>query len=282
MILSWLTSTGNNIVDKTKNPFLGTFTLVWLARNWELVFALFNFDKSFTLEKKIEFLSERIQYETFWTEVGRNVFWTFIVLILTYLLINIARAISNLFEKRLTPIIYKLTDYNSLVPKSEYQGALTRMNDLQERLDKAIQKKVKLQGERDKLEEEVNQLRIDLIDLNPESPDENVRKMIDAISKKDRSEKLEEPIIPELEDPEEETEEEFFRRIVNENSYKKLDIFCAKIFNGEFINRVNYKNLIEEFTYNDYILLDEVKGDERKFMFTEEGEDFVNTYLRKK
>lgn len=177
MILSWLTSAGNNIVDKTKNPFLGTFTLVWLARNWELVFALFNFDKNYKLDDKIQFLSERIQYETFWTEVGWNVFWTFIVLILTYLLINIARAISNLFEKRLTPIIYKLTDYKSLVPKSEYQGVLTRMNDLQERLDKEIQEKLRLQNERDELEERVNKQGLELVEIQNHEMNKNINEL---------------------------------------------------------------------------------------------------------
>ncbi|MEP0985315.1 hypothetical protein [Ekhidna sp.] len=108
MLFSWFTSAGNNLLERSKNPFLGTFTLVWLARNWELVFALFNFDKSHTLEKKIKFLSERIQYDTFWTEVGYNILWTFIVLILTYLLVNITRVISNLFEKRLTLQVIRL------------------------------------------------------------------------------------------------------------------------------------------------------------------------------
>ncbi|WP_421764263.1 hypothetical protein [Ekhidna sp.] len=156
MILSWLTSAGNNLVEKTKNPFLGTFTLVWLARNWELVFALFNFDDSYNLDSKIEFLSERIKYDTFWTEVWWNIVWTFTVLVLTYLLINIARAISNLFEKRLSPLIYKWTDYKSLVPKSEYQSILDRMNDLQVRLEKEIQERLKAQSERDEYEEKYN------------------------------------------------------------------------------------------------------------------------------
>ena len=176
MILTWLTSAGNNIVDKTKNPFLGTFTLVWLARNWELIFALFNFDKSYSLEKKIKFLSERIQYDTFWTEVGYNILWTFIVLILTYLLVNITRVISNLFEKRLTPIVHKWTDYKSLVPKSEYQGVLTRMNDIQERLDKEIQEKIKLQNERDKLEENIQKLNIEIINLEDKPKPEQTEK----------------------------------------------------------------------------------------------------------
>lgn len=157
MIGNTLTSFFDNLSTKTKNPFLGTFVIVWLCRNWELVFALFNFDESYTLTSKIEFLSERVKYETFWSELGWNIFWTFFVLIATYTLINLARIITNLFEKKLTPLIYKWTDFASLVPKTEYQDILSRMATVQERLDKEIQERIKIQNEKDKLEKELDE-----------------------------------------------------------------------------------------------------------------------------
>lgn len=162
MIGNTLTSFFDNLATRSKNPFLGTFAIVWFCRNWELVFALFNFDESFTLQKKINFLSEKVQYDAFWPELGANIGWTFTVLIITYVLINIARGITNLFEKRLTPLIYKWTDYGSLVPREKYQDIIYRMEDLQGRLDKEVQEKIKIQVERDSLDKELEELKTNL------------------------------------------------------------------------------------------------------------------------
>lgn len=148
---------GNNVVERTKNPFLGTFALVWLARNWELIFALFNFDKSYTLETKLQFLSDRIQYGSFWSELGWNVLWTFTILIITYALINAARAISNLFEKRLTPLIYEWTDYKSLVPKEEYLRLNQRISDLEIDLEREQEKRYKAEAKVKELEDRESQ-----------------------------------------------------------------------------------------------------------------------------
>jgi hypothetical protein len=187
MPFNWLSSIGNNITERAKNPFLGTFAFVWLARNWELVFALFNFDKAYTLEGKITFLTERIKHDAFWTELGWNILWTFTILIITYILINLARIISNLFEKRLTPIILKWTDYNSLVPKSEYQGVLLRMNDLQGRLDKEIQEKLRVQNERDKSVEEFNKLTLEMHEINYNAAESRKEKVETLFNSRDQN-----------------------------------------------------------------------------------------------
>lgn len=42
----------DNIKQKTTNPFFGTLILVWLVRNWELIYTLFNFDKDWLLSDK--------------------------------------------------------------------------------------------------------------------------------------------------------------------------------------------------------------------------------------
>ena len=46
----------DNIKDKTTNPFFGTLIFVWLVRNWDLVYTVFNFDSDCNLEDKKEFI----------------------------------------------------------------------------------------------------------------------------------------------------------------------------------------------------------------------------------
>lgn len=56
MIKDFLISFKDNFREKHRNPLLGTYLLVWLFRNWELLFTLFNFDKEKKLQDKIEFI----------------------------------------------------------------------------------------------------------------------------------------------------------------------------------------------------------------------------------
>ncbi len=155
MIGNALTSFFDNLATKTRNPFLGTFAVIWLVRNWALVFAIFNFDESFDLEQKLDYVARKLPGDSFLLEFGINVLWTFAALIATYTLINASRAITNLFEKRLTPWIYRYTDYGSLVPKTEYQSILERIQELQSKLDSEIQERIKAQNEKDRIEEEL-------------------------------------------------------------------------------------------------------------------------------
>ena len=165
MIGNALTSFFDNLSTKTKNPFLGTFTIVWLCRNWELVFALFNFDDSYTLESKITFLSERIKYETFWSELGWNIFWTFLVLILTYFLINITRYITNLFENRITPWIYRISAPKQITLLKEYEKleSIHHKNRQEFRLERT--NRINTENERDRLQDKVKELNNEIKNL---------------------------------------------------------------------------------------------------------------------
>ena len=113
MIKDIFLSFRDNFKEKTTNPFLGTYLIIWMIRNWELVYSLFNFDSQDTLEIKVEFIKEYYKNNSFIEGVFWNIVWTFGILIITFILLNISRAIVNLFEKQLKPWIYKLTDSKS-------------------------------------------------------------------------------------------------------------------------------------------------------------------------
>lgn len=155
MIKDFLISFSDNFKEKTKNPFLGTYLLVWLIRNWDLVYTLFNFDKDYTLDDKKTFISNYYKNGDFINNLGSNILWAFGILITTYLLLNISRLIVNLSEKRLTPLIYQITDSKSIVLKTEYERIRAESDDLQLRLDKERESKSRLEVRIKSLEEEI-------------------------------------------------------------------------------------------------------------------------------
>lgn len=179
MIKDFLISFSDNFKEKTKNPFLGTYLLVWLVRNWDLVYTLFNFDKDCTLDDKKTFISNYYKNGDFISNLASNILWAFGILITTYLLLNISRLIVNLSEKRLTPWIYQITDSKSIVLKSEYERIRTDNDDLQTRLDKERESKSRLESRIKSLEAEI--IEITKIKVEPISEENN------TASKKTRS-----------------------------------------------------------------------------------------------
>lgn len=150
MITSTIGSFFDNLATKSRNPFLGTFVIVWLCRNWEVIFALFHFDDAMTLTDKIQFLSDRVKYETFWSELGWNIVWTFFVLLLTYILINATRYITNIFENRITPRINEWSNPKRIVSHELYIGELKKNDQLENRLEQERDDKLKARMEIEK------------------------------------------------------------------------------------------------------------------------------------
>ena len=261
MIGNALTSFFDNLSSKTKNPFLGTFAIVWLCRNWELVFALFNFDDSYTLESKITFLSDRIKYETFWSELGVNILWTFFVLISTYALINLARVITNLYEKYLTPLIYKWTaDSQSIYLKEDY-FKLKRINEeLEKRVEQERDEKLKVRAEIEKLEKRLQEKDIQSLEIpNPmvDFSEDSYYESLDNLAK------------------------ELLENYSKEEISKLFDI----VMNGHDVGSgtENYKK-IAELTRKGLFKFVEKKLSRngkyvRRYEITEEGQEFAKKFL---
>lgn len=172
MITDFLISFSDNFKEKTKNPFLGTYLLVWFIRNWDLVYTLFNFDTDCTLDDKKTFISNYYENGDFIGNLGSNILWAFGILITTYLLLNISRLIVNLSEKRLTPWIYQITDSKSIVLKTEYERIRAENDDLQTRLDKERESKSRLENRIKSLEAEIIEITKVKVEIENESKTE--------------------------------------------------------------------------------------------------------------
>lgn len=158
MIKDIILSFKENIKQKTNNPFFGTLILVWIIHNWELIYTFFNFEPTKNLKDKIDYLSNHLSSIPFVKNLLFCVGITFAVLIASYVLINVSRLIINLFEKKLTPLVYKITDKSSVVLKEDYQLLQVERNRFFSKLEEEKIAKLKAQGEVTKLEEKISEL----------------------------------------------------------------------------------------------------------------------------
>jgi len=151
MVSDAISSFWSNIKTKSTNPFFGTLILVWIGRNWEIIYSIFTFDSFLTRPKRIEVIQGYLMEGDFWWNLTENVLITFGIIIISYVLINLTRAITNLFENRVTPRIYELTSPSRIVQKKDYDILEASIDRLEARLVDEKKKRAELQVELDEL-----------------------------------------------------------------------------------------------------------------------------------
>jgi hypothetical protein len=158
MIKDLLISFKDNIKTKTSNPFFGALILVWITKNWNLIYSIFNFDTKTTLEDKRNFIINHFTTRPFIETLLWCVLETFIIILISYILVNLARLIVNFFDKQVTPIVYKWTDEKSIVLKSVFDASENERKRLERRVEEEREAKLKLQEDYDKLEKRIAEL----------------------------------------------------------------------------------------------------------------------------
>jgi hypothetical protein len=147
----------DNLIQKATNPFLGTFAIVWIVRNWKFVYSLFYFDSTFKLNDRINTISEYFKDYDFWSFLV-TVLLTLLVMLFTYAMLNISRLIVNFFDKIVSPQIYKLTDKSSIVLKSDYQKLEQQISLLEIKVQEERESRLKAQNENETLEKRIAEL----------------------------------------------------------------------------------------------------------------------------
>lgn len=158
MFKDLLVSFKDNIKSKSRNPFLGTYLMIWCIRNWRLVYSFFYFDSKTTLSERIEILASYYTFNSFFSDLMYNVLWAFGALTFSYLLINASRLIVNFFEKKVTPHVYKMTDSDSIVLKETYDRLKSDKQNLEIKLEKERESRSKMQKEIDSLEGQIQEM----------------------------------------------------------------------------------------------------------------------------
>lgn len=146
------------IKTKTTNPFFGTLIIVWLYEHWEMFYKLFNFEYGTKLQVKIDYLLTWLSPWAFTRNMLLCIAITFLVLIGSFILINIARYISNIFENRVTPWVSKKSAPKDIVPIEKYKKEVSLKEDLQNKLFEIKSNLDSIQKENDGLEKENGKL----------------------------------------------------------------------------------------------------------------------------
>ncbi|MDT0295930.1 hypothetical protein ACFQ3R_11380 [Mesonia ostreae] len=158
MIKDFLISFRDNFKEKTRNPFLGTYLIVWIIRNWELIYTIFNFDKNYQLKDKVDFIKTYYSEQSFIGNLLTTALWAFGLLILTYLLLAISRLITNFSEKQITPWIYKITDSKSIVLKETFENLRIENTRIETKLEIERENKKRLLLEISELENTIDKI----------------------------------------------------------------------------------------------------------------------------
>lgn len=149
---------------KTRNPFFGTFVIVWLIRNWQFILTLFNLQLYTTMEAKVEALKDYFSDGTLIGSFFLNAFITLVVLIVTYVLLNLSRAIVLLFENHLSPWVQKVLAPKTIVSIAELEAEKLRVAELEKRLAEERTKRIRAEEDRDSLEKRLFSPALDHFD----------------------------------------------------------------------------------------------------------------------
>jgi len=246
MFKDTLNSMLDNIKERTTNPFLGTLLVVWIIRNWTLVYGLFNFDKEFTLDKKLKYIADHYQSQAFVPNLLIVVAITFLVLVSTYCMLTLGRLITDTYDKFVLPYLSKITDKSSIVLKTEYKALEEVVKQLEIRLEEERLAKVGAQTERDRVDKALSTLI------------------------KQKSTNLDDSI---------------YRTVANELRTASREEYVDQTFEYIEANKSISKNsvVIKRFIDEDYVNIKrtDLNDKERAFYeLTEEGSNFQDFWLR--
>jgi len=169
--------------SKIRNPFFGTLATVWVIHNWDLVYSLFHFDKYWSREMKVEFLSTYFNEPIF---IGNTFICTgfvgnmficvgiaIVVLIASYVLMNVSRLVVYTSNDIVKPFIQGLTDDRKIVLKKDFDDVEKERDKWKKKYEAEFNARIQLLEKYDDLnkvhEEMMNDEGADNIGVNRSS-----------------------------------------------------------------------------------------------------------------
>ncbi|MNK08395.1 hypothetical protein D3C87_263300 [compost metagenome] len=142
------------------NPILGTLIVVWIFRNFNFIYALFNFDEKVTLTQRVNYISSYFSAHCTWEEVLKNIGIALFVMIITYLVLLISKSISNLY-KRFIDLINSVSDKAAIVSTEKYLRVKGERDQFSKKKDEIEESLSNRNKDFNQLTEEHNHLRIE-------------------------------------------------------------------------------------------------------------------------
>jgi hypothetical protein len=111
----------SNIKDKLTNPYFGALIIVLIIHHWELIFGIFNFDKVFTLNKKLEFVKNYIENNITWESFFWDALQALLYMFVGYLIVLLTRSLVLFIEFGIMPFITGKIVNKNVVRRTEYE-----------------------------------------------------------------------------------------------------------------------------------------------------------------
>ncbi|CAM3968162.1 hypothetical protein FLCU109888_11490 [Flavobacterium cucumis] len=125
----------SNIKEKLTNPFFSTLIFVWLVRNWELVYSIFNFDECYTLETKKQFIVSYYRDKTIVEELFINIGIALLLMLLGYIMLFLTRTFTTWFDFSLMPSVTGKVITSKVVQRELYDEVFKERNEYAEKYE---------------------------------------------------------------------------------------------------------------------------------------------------
>lgn len=149
-------------IRKTRNPFFGTFIIVWLLSNWELILTLFNLHLYDKMDEKVAALRNYFGYKSLAWGFFLNAAITLIVMMVIFAFLHVAKYITLISERKVGPWVHKKGDESSIVSKAELDEMTAHRNLLSDRLEEARKGLLEAIRERDEFSRRLKNVENDL------------------------------------------------------------------------------------------------------------------------
>lgn len=117
---------------RVRNPLIGSFILVWLIQNWNIIFIFFNLDSRFSFGEKLTILRYCLDYLGWKGLIGYPLANAFISLI-CYYFIGVLSQLIKVGARSLNGLVGKL-DMTDFVPRAEFKKEIAHSKTLKKEL----------------------------------------------------------------------------------------------------------------------------------------------------
>jgi hypothetical protein len=152
MVKDLLDSLKDNFAQKVRNPILATIIIIWSFKNWRLIYSLFTFDPKLTQKERLDYIDKYFVDFPFYPILGYCIWYAFIVLFLTYLILGGSRLIVDSYEHKLLPFLKKITDSTGIVARERFNLVLRELDEIRDKFNLEREAKLKAQTEREQFE----------------------------------------------------------------------------------------------------------------------------------
>ncbi|MEQ8525338.1 hypothetical protein [Gracilimonas sp.] len=154
MISDWFKSFSGNLHRRVTNPFLGTFLVLLLLKNWKAIYSLLTISDEFTLDERIQVVVSYVE-----TNTPNDIFWlviyTFVVLGITYVLMWLSSFVANFYSKIAIPFIQKQLDPLQIVDNNLFRQLKKDLLEANSKIDSLESGNIKYRKENENLTNEL-------------------------------------------------------------------------------------------------------------------------------